>query len=64
MSRIPILLGATDETYGVFVWESRIQNLKSHFRIIHNHLPDDARWLRNQVTAAMNEADRYLADLA
>jgi hypothetical protein len=57
-----MLLGTTDETYGVNVWLGRIAGLQSHLRIIRDHLPEDAAWLRNQVNAALNEADRYVAD--
>lgn len=63
MSAIPTMLGATDETYGVQLWEGRIRGLASHLRIIRDHLPDDAHWLRKQTEAGIREANRYLADL-
>ena len=64
MSRpdIPWHVGCTDETFGVQVWINRIENLKTHFRIISNYLPDDKTWLANQVACAIAEADRYIAD--
>ncbi len=58
----PALLGATDETYGVMVWVSRIEGLKSQLRVIESLLPENDKYLRNQVRAAIKEADRYLAD--
>lgn len=58
---IPWHIGSTDETFGVQVWISRIENLKTHLKIIADHLPDEAAWLRGQVESAIAEADRYIA---
>ncbi len=57
-------LGATDETYSVGLWISRINGLQSHLRIIMDGLPTNAEWLRGQVEAAQREAARYVADFA
>lgn len=61
---IDMMLGATDQSYGVGVWVARIENLHAHLRIIRDHLPEEADWLRNQLSFAMAEADRYLDDPA
>lgn len=54
-------VGATDETFGVQVWIARIQNLKAHFSIIRDNLPEGSSWLANQVGAAIASADSYIA---
>lgn len=59
---IPWHVGSTDASYGTQVWIARVENLKSHLRIIADYLPDEADWLRNQVQHAIAEADRYIAD--
>lgn len=59
---VTFMTGASDDHYGVGVWVARIENLRSHFKIIADHLPEDAAWLAGQVKAAMAEADRYIAD--
>lgn len=61
-AELPWHFGATAETYGVGVWVARIENLRAHFRIIADYLPDDLEWLANQVRSAIAEADRYIAD--
>ena len=58
------MLGATDHTYGVGVWVARINNLRGHIRLLIDHMPEDATWLRNQAASAIVEADRYLRDAA
>ena len=55
-------VGATDETFGVQVWIARIQNLKAHFQIIRDNLPEDSHWLRNQISAGLASADSYIAN--
>ena len=56
------MLGATDQSYGVGVWVSRVAGLRSHLRIIADNLPEDAKWLRRQVASALCEAERYMVD--
>ncbi len=57
-------MGASDESYGTMVWRSRVENLKCHFEIILEYLPEDATWLRNQVNAAIDQAQVYITDYA
>jgi hypothetical protein len=61
-SRIPWHFGCTDDTYGVRVWLARIENLRGHFRLIRDYLPEDADWLRGQVLCAIEYADQYIDD--
>lgn len=64
-SRVPTLYGASAESYGVAVWVGRMQAMKSHLRIIADHLPCDTgmeRWLHNQIRAAQAEASGYIRD--
>lgn len=57
-------VGVSDESYGVQVWINRIENLKTHLRIIGQHLPETkmGEWLGKQVESAIREADAYIAD--
>jgi hypothetical protein len=59
---IPWHFGSTDDTWGVVIWVSRIENLRAHFQLIKDHMPEDADWLRGQVTCALEECDRYIAN--
>lgn len=58
------MAGASDTSYGTGVWVARVEGLASHLRIIRDHLPDDATWLRGQVEAGLREAQRYISDPA
>ena len=57
-------LGCAPDSYGTMVWYGRVENLRSHIKLILDYLPEEADYLRSQVQAAMAEASRYLMDYA